>query len=85
MNFDHGDAIVTIKPGQVALRLKTGARCCMYLSNIGRLPRLKVDINDAPVAEVIGLGPRNLYGKWQKCYSMPSRARCKSSGKNFSY
>ncbi len=28
-----------------------------------------VDINDAPVAEVIGLD-RNLYGKWQKCYGM---------------
>ncbi len=32
--LNHGDAIVTIKPGQGDLEFKTGARCFFAISNI---------------------------------------------------
>ena len=54
--LDHGDAIVTIKPGQGGLEAQDWCEMLfrMYLKYCDRRG-WKVDINDAPVAEVIGL------------------------------
>ncbi len=54
--FDHGDAIVTIKPGQGGLEAQDWTEMLfrMYLRYCERR-KWKVQVNDAPVGEVIGL------------------------------
>ena len=54
--FDHGDAIVTVKPGQGGLEAQDWTEMLfkMYLRYCER-HKWKVTVNDAPVAEVIGL------------------------------
>lgn len=68
--FDHGDAIVTIKPGQGGYEAQdwTEMLLRMYLAYCERR-RWKVRVNDAPVGDVIGLdratftvSGRNVYG-----------------------
>ena len=85
--LDHGDAIVTIKPGQGGLEAQDWCEMLfrMYLKYCDRRG-WKVDINDAPVAEVIGLDRATFTVSGKNAYGMRScRARCASSGKNFSY
>ncbi|QWT17960.1 peptide chain release factor 2 [Collinsella sp. zg1085] len=55
-DFDHGDAIVTIKPGQGGLEAQDWAFMLfkMYLKYAERR-NWKVTINDCPAAEVIGI------------------------------
>lgn len=54
--FDHGDAIVTIKPGQGGLEAQDWTEMLfrMYLRYCERRT-WKVQVNDAPVGDVIGL------------------------------
>ena len=54
--FDHGDAIVTIKPGQGGLEAQDWCEMLfrMYLRYCERR-KWKVRVNDAPAGEVIGL------------------------------
>lgn len=68
--FDHGDAIVTIKPGQGGLEAQDWTEMLfrMYLKYCERRG-WKVTVNDAPVSEVIGIdratftvSGRNAYG-----------------------
>ena len=68
--FDHGDAIVTVTPGQGGLEAQDWCDMLfhMYLRYCERRG-WKVDVNDAPVADVIGIdratftvSGRNAYG-----------------------
>jgi len=68
--FDHGDAIVTVTPGQGGLEAQDwcGMLFRMYLAYCAR-KGWSVTVNDAPAAEVIGLdratftvSGRNAYG-----------------------
>lgn len=54
--FDHGDAIVTITPGQGGLEAQDWCEMLfrMYLAYCGRRG-WKVDVGEAPAAEVIGI------------------------------
>ncbi len=54
--FDHGDAIVTIKPGQGGLEAQDWTEMLfhMYLRYCERR-KWKVQVNDTPVGEIIGL------------------------------
>ena len=54
--FDHGDAIVTIKPGQGGLEAQDWCEMLfkMYLRYCDRR-NWKVEVNDAPAGEAIGL------------------------------
>ena len=69
--LDHGDAIVTIKPGQGGLEAQDWCEMLfrMYLKYCDRRD-WKVDINDAPVAEVIGLDRATFTVSGKNAYGM---------------
>ena len=69
--LDHGDAIVTIKPGQGGLESQDWCEMLfhMYLKYCDRRG-WKVDINDAPVAEVIGLDRATFTVSGKNAYGM---------------
>lgn len=69
--LDHGDAIVTIKPGQGGLESQDWCEMLfrMYLNYCDRRG-WKVDINDAPVAEVIGLDRATFTVSGKNAYGM---------------
>lgn len=69
--LDHGDAIVTIKPGQGGLESQDWCAMLfrMYLKYCDRRG-WKVDINDAPVAEVIGLDRATFTVSGKNAYGM---------------
>ena len=69
--LDHGDAIVTIKPGQGGLEAQDWCEILfrMYLKYCDRRG-WKVDINDAPVAEVIGLDRATFTVSGKNAYGM---------------
>ena len=69
--LDHGDAIVTIKPGQGGLEAQDWCEMLfrMYLKYCNRRG-WKVDINDAPVAEVIGLDRATFTVSGKNAYGM---------------
>lgn len=69
--LDHGDAIVTIKPGQGGLEAQDWCEMLfrMYLKCCDRRG-WKVDINDAPVAEVIGLDRATFTVSGKNAYGM---------------
>ena len=69
--LDHGDAIVTIKPGQGGLESRDWCEMLfrMYLKYCDRRG-WKVDINDAPVAEVIGLDRATFTVSGKNAYGM---------------
>ena len=69
--LDHGDAIVTIKPGQGGLESQDWCEMLfrMYLKDCDRRG-WKVDINDAPVAEVIGLDRATFTVSGKNAYGM---------------
>ena len=69
--LDHGDAIVTIKPGQGGLEAQDWCEMLfrMYLKYCDRRC-WKVDINDAPVAEVIGLDRATFTVSGKNAYGM---------------
>lgn len=69
--LDHGDAIVTIKPGQGGLEAQDWCEMLfrMYLKYCDRRS-WKVDINDAPVAEVIGLDRATFTVSGKNAYGM---------------
>lgn len=69
--LDHGDAIVTIKPGQGGLEAQDWCEMLfrMYLNYCDRRG-WKVDINDAPVAEVIGLDRATFTVSGKNAYGM---------------
>lgn len=69
--LDHGDAIVTIKPGQGGLEAQDWCEMLfrMYLKYCDRRG-WKVDINDAPVAEVIGLDRATFTVNGKNAYGM---------------
>lgn len=69
--LDHGDAIVTIKPGQGGLEAQDWCEMLfrMYLKYCDRRG-WKVDINDAPVAEVIGLDRATFTASGKNAYGM---------------
>mgnify|MGYP002743709305 FL=1 len=69
--LDHGDAIVTIKPGQGGLEAQDWCEMLfrMYLKYCDRRG-WKVDINDVPVAEVIGLDRATFTVSGKNAYGM---------------
>lgn len=69
--LDHGDAIVTIKPGQGGLEAQDWCEMLfrMYLKYCDRRG-WKVDINDAPGAEVIGLDRATFTVSGKNAYGM---------------
>ena len=69
--LDHGDAIVTIKPGQGGLEAQDWCEMLfrMYLKYCD-CRGWKVDINDAPVAEVIGLDRATFTVSGKNAYGM---------------
>lgn len=69
--FDHGDAIVTVKPGQGGLEAQDWCEMLfkMYLKFCEH-HGWKVDINDAPVAEVIGLDRATFTVHGKNAYGM---------------
>ena len=69
--LDHGDAIVTIKPGQGGLEAQDWCEMLfrMYLKYCDRRG-WKVDINDAPVAAVIGLDRATFTVSGKNAYGM---------------
>ena len=69
--LDHGDASVTIKPGQGGLEAQDWCEMLfrMYLKYCDRRG-WKVDINDAPVAEVIGLDRATFTVSGKNAYGM---------------
>ena len=71
--FDHGDAIVTIKPGQGGLEAQDWCEMLfkMYLRYCERR-RWKVQVNDAPVGEVIGLDRATFTVTGKDAYGMLS-------------
>ncbi len=71
--FDHGDAIVTITPGQGGLEAQdwTEMLLRMYLRYCDRR-KWKVQVNDAPVGEVIGLDRATFTVHGKDAYGMLS-------------
>ena len=69
--FDHGDAIVTIKPGQGGLESQDWCQMLlhMYLRYCEQR-RWKAEVNDAPVAEVIGLDRATFTVSGKNAYGM---------------
>ena len=69
--FDHGDAIVTITPGQGGLEAQDwcGMLFHMYLAYCDRRG-WKVTVNDAPAAEVIGLDRATFTVSGKNAYGM---------------
>ena len=69
--FDHGDAIVSVKPGQGGLEAQDwcGMLFSMYLRYCERRG-WKVTVNDAPVAEVIGLDRATFTVSGKNAYGM---------------
>lgn len=71
--FDHGDAIVTIKPGQGGYEAQdwTSMLLRMYLAYCEKR-RWKVKVNDAPVGDVIGLDRATFTVTGHNAYGMLS-------------
>ncbi len=71
--FDHGDAIVTIKPGQGGLEAQDWTEMLfhMYLRYCERR-KWKVRVNDTPVGEVIGLDRATFTVSGKDAYGMLS-------------
>ncbi len=71
--FDHGDAIVTIKPGQGGLEAQDWTEMLfrMYLKYCERRG-WKVTVNDAPVSEVIGIDRATFTVSGKNAYGMLS-------------
>lgn len=71
--FDHGDAIVTIKPGQGGLEAQDWTEMLfrMYLRYCERR-HWKVQVNDAPAGEVIGLDRATFTVSGKDAYGMLS-------------
>ncbi|MBR2835877.1 MAG: peptide chain release factor 2 [Coriobacteriales bacterium] len=69
--FDHGDAIVTVKPGQGGLEAQDWTEMLfkMYLRYCERR-KWKVQVNDAPVADVIGLDRATFTVSGKDAYGM---------------
>ncbi|MDI9590029.1 MAG: peptide chain release factor 2 [Acidobacteriota bacterium] len=69
--FDHGDAIVTITPGQGGLEAQDWCEMLlgMYLRYCDRRA-WKVTVNDAPAAEVIGLDRATFTVSGKNAYGM---------------
>ena len=69
--FDHGDAIVTIKPGQGGLESQdwTEMLLHMYLEYCASR-KWKVQVNDAPPAEVIGIDRATFTVSGKNAYGM---------------
>ena len=69
--FDHGDAIVTITPGQGGLEAQDwcGMLLRMYLAYCGRRG-WAVTVNDAPAAEVIGIDRATFTVSGKNAYGM---------------
>ena len=69
--FDHGDAIVTIKPGQGGLESQDWCEMLlhMYLKYC-EVRHWKVQVNDAPVGEVIGLDRATFTVSGKNAYGM---------------
>ncbi|QOY60779.1 peptide chain release factor 2 [Thermophilibacter immobilis] len=70
-DFDHGDAIVTVTPGQGGLEAQDWCEMLfhMYLRYCDRRG-WKVTVNDAPVAEVIGLDRATFTVSGKNAYGM---------------
>ena len=71
--FDHGDAIVTVKPGQGGLEAQDWTEMLfkMYLRYCERR-KWKVQVNDAPVGDVIGLDRATFTVTGKDAYGMLS-------------
>ena len=71
--FDHGDAIVTIKPGQGGLEAQDWTEMLfhMYLRYCERR-KWKVQVNDTPVGEIIGLDRATFTVSGKDAYGMLS-------------
>ena len=71
--FDHGDAIVTVKPGQGGLEAQDWTEMLfhMYLRYCERR-KWKVQVNDAPVGDFIGLDRATFTVKGKDAYGMLS-------------
>ena len=69
--FDHGDAIVTITPGQGGLEAQDWCEMLfrMYLAYCDRRG-WKVDVGDAPAAEVIGIDRATFTVSGKNAYGM---------------
>ena len=69
--FDHGDAIVTITPGQGGLEAQDWCEMLfkMYLAYCDRRG-WKVDVGDAPTAEVIGIDRATFTVSGKNAYGM---------------
>ncbi|MGN0076764.1 MAG: peptide chain release factor 2 [Parafannyhessea sp.] len=69
--FDHGDAIVTVTPGQGGLEAQDWCDMLfhMYLRYCDRRG-WKVDVNDAPAAEVIGIDRATFTVSGKNAYGM---------------
>lgn len=69
--FDHGDAIVTITPGQGGLEAQDWCEMLfkMYLAYCSRR-NWKVDVGDAPAAEVIGIDRATFTVSGKNAYGM---------------
>jgi peptide chain release factor 2 len=69
--FDHGDAIVTIKPGQGGYEAQDWTEMLfrMYLEYCERR-KWKVRVNDAPVGDVIGLDRATFTVSGKNAYGM---------------
>ena len=69
--FDHGDAIVSIKPGQGGLEAQDwcGMLLHMYLAYCARRG-WKVTVNDAPAAEAIGIDRATFTVSGKNAYGM---------------
>ncbi len=69
--FDHGDAIVTITPGQGGLEAQDWCEMLfkMYLAYCARRG-WKVDVGDAPAAEVIGIDRATFTVSGKNAYGM---------------
>lgn len=71
--FDHGNAIVTIKPGQGGYESQDWTEMLfhMYLAYCARR-KWKVQVNDAPVGDVIGLDRATFTVSGKNAYGMLS-------------
>jgi peptide chain release factor 2 len=69
--FDHGDAIVTVTPGQGGLEAQDWCEMLfkMYLAYCARRG-WKVDVGDAPAAEVIGIDRATFTVSGKNAYGM---------------
>ena len=69
--FDGGDAIVTIKPGQGGLESQDWCQMLLHMYlKYAELRHWKVEVNDAPVAEVIGLDRATFTVSGKNAYGM---------------